>query len=96
MSIVFSDERDQLLRDARLGVELEAAKGTFLYKWLILAAKDAREQVIEDFKKVDPSDVGKTEEKQALIVAFDNLEGWINETIAQGQIAHQTLAARGD
>lgn len=95
MTIHFRNaDEDFLLTQERLGTELEVAKGSYLYKWLNLMHQAAREAAVAEWKAADPTDIGKVARLQALVIAYDGMNDWLDQQIAQGLEARREIEAR--
>jgi hypothetical protein len=80
----YSQEQIDLLRSARLGVELQEAKNSLFYRWLVECAKVAALEAASSFATVDPTDWKAVAAVQADVKRLNDLVGWVDATIQKG------------
>lgn len=95
MTVIFEqgDPRRELFATARFGMELETAKDSPLYQFLIDRARDAANQAMLDLVAADATDVGGIMSFQNEVKRLQDIERWLDEAINAGQLAYDELHA---
>ncbi|QCG94980.1 hypothetical protein E6C67_14195 [Azospirillum sp. TSA2s] len=87
------DPRDALMAEARLGNELEIARDTALYRYLVEMARAEEAEAVQALKAVDPTDAKAVAAAQVRAGIADAVVGWIDEQIERGREAYRVLVA---
>lgn len=74
----------ELLAEARLGIELETAKNTILYRYLAERAAEAEAEALQALREVDPTDAKAVATAQVRAGIADAVIGWVDEQIERG------------
>ena len=86
-----SDDRQQLLGDITLGIEVEAFLTSDIGKYLVRRAEEELLNATELLTKVDPENPKEIRELQTRIWRANSVQQWMAEAIQSGWNAENTL-----
>ncbi|MGR9117432.1 MAG: hypothetical protein ACU85E_16915 [Gammaproteobacteria bacterium] len=78
---------EQLIKEARLGIEAEAFLSTDLGRYLIARANEERIEALEQLAVVDPNDIKAIAKLQNKVAVADSIQTWIANAIQNGYYA---------
>lgn len=78
------DQIDALYQSAALGQQIELFLRSDVGKYLQQRASRAYNTAVDDFKKVDPSDVQKVRQIQADMWKAEAFIGWLSQGVQEG------------
>lgn len=82
------DERYDIVRE---GVELEAAKKSAFYRFILATAAQEASKAYSALVDCDPTDVARIVTLQGTIRRYEDLEGWLDSAIEQAIEMYETL-----
>jgi hypothetical protein len=78
------DQAEELIRSAMLGKQIEAFLSSDVGKYLQARTSRVYNAAIEDFKRVDPSDLNKVRQIQADLWKAEAFMGWLSQGVQEG------------
>lgn len=87
-----SNETD-LVKDLELGIEAEAFLNSPIGKYLAERSEAERDEAIEEFRQVDPTDAVKVRNIQNRIWRAESFATWLAQAIQNGRFAEFELKA---
>ena len=88
------DDDAAQMAHVRLGVSLETAKQTPLYRFLMQRLAEAKAGALQAFLACDPANAREVAKHQARMLMCDEMPVWIDEQIVAGQHAGAALHDR--